>query len=275
MSRPIGEVLGEAERLVESGVKELMVVSQDSAAYGADLRYRSEITSNGVLSTRITTLADELGKLGIWIRLHYLYPYPVIDQLIPMMAEGKILPYLDVPLQHASPSILKTMRRPADSENALRRIEKWREICPDITIRSTFIVGFPGESDAEFGELLGFLEDAQLDRAGAFAYSPVEGATANQLPNQVDPDIQQERLEQFMRVQSEISARKLQNKIGKTETIIIDSVTNEGSIGRASGDAPEIDGEVHLPDITGLNCGDLVDVRIVAADEYDLEGELI
>ncbi len=275
VSRPIGEILGEAERLVESGVKELMVVSQDSAAYGADLRYRSEITGNGVLSTRITTLAEELGKLGIWIRLHYLYPYPVIDQLIPMMAEGKILPYLDVPLQHASPSILKTMRRPADSENALRRIEKWREICPDITIRSTFIVGFPGEGEAEFEELLNFLEDADLDRAGAFAYSPVEGAAANQLPNQVDPDIQQERLEQFMRVQSEISARKLQHRVSKTETIIIDSVTDEGAVGRSRGDAPEIDGEVHLPDITGLSCGDLVNVRIVAADEHDLEGELI
>ncbi len=274
VSRPIGELLGEAERLVESGVRELLVVSQDSAAYGADLRYRSEITSRGVLSTRIATLAEELSRLGIWIRLHYLYPYPVIDQLVPMMAEGRILPYLDVPLQHASPSILRAMRRPADRENVLHRIGQWREICPDLTIRSTFIVGFPGESNDDFLQLLDFLQEAELDRAGAFAYSPVEGAAANRLPDPVDPDIQQQRLEQFMQLQSEISARKLQRRVGRTETIIIDSATSEGAVGRSRGDAPEIDGEVHLPDITGLRRGDLVDVRIVAADEHDLEGEL-
>jgi ribosomal protein S12 methylthiotransferase len=274
VSRPIGELLGEAQRLAESGVKELLVVSQDSAAYGADLRYRSEIIQGGVLSTRITTLAEELSKLGIWIRLHYLYPYPVIDQLIPLMAEGRILPYLDVPLQHASATILKAMQRPANSENALRRIRQWREICPELTIRSTFIVGFPGETEREFGELLDFLDAAQLDRAGAFVFSPVEGAAATRLPDPVDPDIQQDRLEQFLTLQSQISANKLQQKIGTRETILIDTVTEEGAIGRTRGDAPEIDGEVHLPGVAHLSPGDFVEVQIVAADEYDLEGTL-
>jgi len=274
VSRPMGELLSEAERLAESGVKELLVVSQDTAAYGADLRYRNEIIRGGILSTRIATLAEALSKLGIWIRLHYLYPYPVIDQLIPMMAEGKILPYLDVPLQHASSSILKAMKRPADQENVLRRIQQWREICPDLTIRSTFIVGFPGETEQNFGELLDFLDAAQLDRAGAFAYSPVEGAAANQLPNPVDNDLQQDRLQQFMSVQSRISADKLQQKVGTLETILIDSVTDEGAIGRTRGDAPEIDGEVHIPEANHLNSGDFIQVEIVAADEHDLEGAL-
>ena len=274
VSRPIGELLGEAERLAESGVKELLVVSQDTAAYGADLRYRSEIINGGILSTRIATLAEELSKLGIWIRLHYLYPYPVIDQLIPMMAEGKILPYLDLPLQHASPTILKAMKRPGDIERMLKRIEQWREICPELTLRSTFIVGFPGETDEQFGELLDFLDSAQLDRAGAFTYSPVEGAAANRLPNPVDPDIQQDRLEQFMALQSQISTHKLQQKVGSTETILVDSVTDEGAIGRTRGDAPEIDGEVHLPEVTHLTPGDFVEATIVAADEHDLEGAL-
>lgn len=275
VSRPIGELLGEAERLAESGVKELLVVSQDTAAYGADLRYRNEIINGGVLSTRIATLAEELSRLGIWIRLHYLYPYPVIDQLIPMMAEGKILPYLDVPLQHASPTILKAMKRPGDIEQILKRIRQWREICPELTLRSTFIVGFPGETHEQSGELLDFLDAAQLDRAGAFAYSPVEGAAANALPNPVDEDIKQDRLEQFMALQSQISENKLQQKVGTTETILIDSVTDEGAIGRSRGDAPEIDGEVHLPEITHLSAGDFVEVKIVAADEHDLEGELL
>mgnify|MGYP003984246903 CR=1 FL=1 len=274
VSRPMGELLSEAERLAESGVKELLVVSQDTAAYGADLRYRNEIIRGGILSTRIATLAEALSKLGIWIRLHYLYPYPVIDQLIPMMAEGKILPYLDVPLQHASSSILKAMKRPADQENVLQRIQQWREICPDLTIRSTFIVGFPGETEQNFGELLDFLDAAQLDRAGAFAYSPVEGAAANQLPNPVDNDLQQDRLQQFMSVQSRISADKLQQKVGTLETILIDSVTDEGAIGRTRGDAPEIDGEVHIPEANHLNSGDFIQVEIVAADEHDLEGAL-
>ena len=275
VSRPIGELLGEAERLTESGVKELLVVSQDTAAYGADLRYRSEIINGGVLSTRITTLAEELSKLGIWVRLHYLYPYPVIDQLIPMMAEGKILPYLDVPLQHASPSILKAMKRPGDTERTLKRIEQWREICPDLTLRSTFIVGFPGETNQQFGELLDFLNAAQLDRAGAFAYSPVEGAAANALSNPVDEDIKQDRLEQFIALQSQISENKLQQKIGTTETILIDSVSDEGAIGRTRGDAPEIDGEVHLPEVNQVTPGDFIEVKMVAADEHDLEGELL
>ena len=274
VSRPIGELLGEAERLAESGVKELLVVSQDTAAYGADLRYRSEIINGGILSTRIATLAEALSKLGIWVRLHYLYPYPVIDQLIPMMAEGKILPYLDVPLQHASPTILKAMKRPGDTERILKRIEQWRETCPDLTLRSTFIVGFPGETHEQFGELLDFLDAAQLDRAGAFAYSPVEGAAANTLPKPVDEDIKQDRLEQFMALQNSISEQKLQQKVGTTEIILIDSVTDEGSIGRSRGDAPEIDGEVHLPDVTHLAPGDFVEVNLVAADEHDLEGEL-
>ncbi len=275
VSRPIGELLGEAERLTESGVKELLVVSQDTAAYGADLRYRSEIINGGVLSTRITTLAEELSKLGIWVRLHYLYPYPVIDQLIPMMAERKILPYLDVPLQHASPSILKAMKRPGDTERTLKRIEQWREICPDLTLRSTFIVGFPGETNQQFGELLDFLNAAQLDRAGAFAYSPVEGAAANALSNPVDEDIKQDRLEQFIALQSQISENKLQQKIGTTETILIDSVSDEGAIGRTRGDAPEIDGEVHLPEVNQVTPGDFIEVKMVAADEHDLEGELL
>ncbi len=274
ISRSMGELLREAERLAESDVKELLVVSQDTAAYGADLRYRSEIINGGILSTRIATLAEELGKLGIWLRLHYLYPYPVIDQLIPMMAEGKILPYLDVPLQHASPEILKAMKRPGDTERILKRIEQWREICPDLTLRSTFIVGFPGETNEQFGELLDFLDAAQLDRAGAFAYSPAEGAAANTLPNPVDEDIKQDRLERFMALQSQISESKLQQKIGTTETVLIDSVTEKGSIGRSRGDAPEIDGEVHLPEVTQLTPGDFVEVKIVAADEHDLEGEL-
>ncbi len=275
VSRPIGGLLREAERLAESGVKELLVVSQDTAAYGADLRYRSEIINGGILSTRITTLAEELGKLGIWVRLHYLYPYPVIDQLIPLMATGKILPYLDVPLQHASPAVLKAMKRPGDTERILKRIEQWRSICPELTIRSTFIIGFPGETDRQFGALLDFLDAAQLDRAGAFAYSPVEGAAANALSNPVDEDIKQNRLEQFMALQSQISADKLQRKIGNTETILIDSVSGEGAIGRTRGDAPEIDGEVHLPEVTHLTPGEFIEVKIVAADEHDLEGELL
>ncbi len=273
VSRPLGEVLREAERLVESGVREILVVSQDTAAYGSDLRYRSEISTDGrALETRIVTLVEELSKLGIWVRLHYLYPYPVIDKLLPLMADRKVLPYLDVPMQHASPSVLKAMKRPANTENMLKRIQNWREICPDLTIRSTFIVGFPGEMVEDFEILTDFLEEAELDRAGAFPYSAVEGAAANALPNPVDEEIKQLRLERLMQIQTEISAEKLRQKIGKTIPVMIDEVLEDGAIGRTQGDAPDIDGEIHLPDAENLQPGDVVRAEIVAADEYDLEG---
>ncbi len=275
VSRPLGEILTEAERLVESGVQELLVISQDTAAYGADLRYRNEILRGTVLPTRIVTLASELGKLGIWVRLHYLYPYPVIDQLLPLMADGLILPYLDLPLQHATPTILKAMRRPASSEAMLQRIERWREICPDLTLRSTFIVGFPGESDNDFGELLDFLEAAQLDRAGAFTYSAVEGAAANALPGGVEERTKRDRLDQLMALQSRISGEKLQRRVGTTTTVLIDSVNRTGSIGRSAAEAPDIDGEIHLPEANQLTPGERIEVTIVAADEHDLEGELV
>ncbi len=275
VSRPVGEVLDEAERLVRAGVKELLVVSQDTSAYGVDLRYRTGFWQGRPVKTRLTELCRALGELGVWVRLHYVYPYPHVDEVVPLMAEGKILPYLDVPLQHASPRVLKAMRRPASSEKTLARIRAWREICPEITIRSTFIVGFPGETEAEFEELLAFLEEAQLDRVGCFKYSPVDGAEANALAEQVPEEVKEERLERFMTLQARISAAKLQAKVGSTRRILIDEVDDGVAIGRSTADAPEIDGKVYVEQGRGLRPGEFADVRIIAADAHDLQAELL
>lgn len=270
VSRPIGEIMVEAEGLARAGVRELLVISQDTSAYGLDLKYRTDFWNGRPLKSDLQTLAETLAEFGIWVRLHYVYPYPHVDKLIPLMAEGKILPYLDIPLQHGSPSVLQRMRRPAATEKTLDRIYQWRTVCPDITLRSTFIVGFPGETDAEFEQLLDFLEEAQLDRVGCFQYSPVAGAAANALPNPVPEDVKQDRWERFMTVQQAISAQKLQAKIGQTIDVLIDSVTEDGAVGRSMADAPEIDGVVHLVGATDLQPGDLVQGEVSAADEYDL-----
>jgi ribosomal protein S12 methylthiotransferase len=270
VSRPIGDVMKEAEALVKAGVKELLVVSQDTSAYGVDIKYRTGFWGGRPIRTRMTELAAALGELGAWVRLHYVYPYPHVDEVVPLMADGKILPYLDVPFQHASPRILKAMKRPASSENNLARVRRWREICPDLTIRSTFIVGFPGETEAEFEELLGFLEEAQLDRVGCFAYSPVEGATANALPDPVPEEVQEARRERFMSVQARISADRLKLKVGQTLTVLVDEVDDGGAIGRSMADAPEIDGVVHLPRSRKLKAGEFAKVVVEDADEYDL-----
>jgi ribosomal protein S12 methylthiotransferase len=270
VSRPIGSVMDEAEGLARAGVRELLVVSQDTSAYGVDLKYRTDFWQGRPLKSNLESLASALSELGIWIRFHYVYPYPHVDRLIPMMAEGKILPYIDMPLQHGASSVLQRMKRPAASEKTLDRIAKWRDLCPDLTIRSTFIVGFPGETDAEFEELLRFMETAQLDRIGCFQYSPVKGAAANELPDPVPDDVKQDRWEQFMALQQSISSQKLQQKVGSTQTVLIDSVSETGSIGRTAADAPEIDGVVHLPGITELNAGDWVEADITGADDYDL-----
>ncbi len=276
VSRPVGEVMQEAENLVAAGVKELLIVSQDTSAYGVDVKYRTGFWQGRPLRTHIQQLAEALGSLGVWVRLHYVYPYPHVDQLIPLMAEGKLLPYLDVPLQHGSPRVLKAMRRPAASEKALERIRAWREICPDITLRSTFIVGFPGETEDEFEELLAFIEEAQLDRVGCFAYSPVEGAAANALPDPVPEEVKAERLERFMEVQAAISADRLQAKVGRTLTVLVDGEDEDGAIiARSSADAPEIDGVVVIEDGEGLEAGQFVDVEITAASEHDLFGRAL
>jgi ribosomal protein S12 methylthiotransferase len=273
VSRPVAEVMQEAENLVAAGVKELLVVSQDTSAYGVDLKFRTGFWNGRPMRTHIQQLSEALGSLGAWVRLHYVYPYPHVDALIPLMAEGRILPYLDVPLQHGSPRVLKAMRRPAASEKALERIARWREICPDITLRSTFIVGFPGETEEEFEELLEFIETAQLDRVGCFAYSPVEGAAANALPDPVPEEITAERLERFMEVQAAISADRLQAKVGRVLTVLVDGVDDDGAvIARSSADAPEIDGVVVVEDGEGLAAGEFVDVEITAASEHDLFG---
>jgi ribosomal protein S12 methylthiotransferase len=270
VSRPVGEVMNEAENLVNAGVSELLVISQDTSAYGVDVKYRSGFWNGRPLKTRMTELTKALGELGVWVRLHYVYPYPHVDEVIPLMAEGTILPYLDVPFQHASPRILKSMKRPASSENNLARIKAWREICPDITIRSTFITGFPGETEEDFAMLLDFLQEAELDRVGCFAYSAVDGAAANALPDQVPEEIKQERLARFMAVQEAISAEKLRRKIGTIQTVLVDEVNGDDAIGRTSADAPEIDGVVYLADAEGLQPGDLVEVKITDADGHDL-----
>jgi ribosomal protein S12 methylthiotransferase len=273
-SRPAGKVLSEAERLVDAGVKELLVISQDTSAYGVDLKYKLDFWGGKPVKTRITELCRELGSLGAWVRLHYVYPYPHVDELIPLMADGLILPYLDIPLQHGSPRILKMMKRPAAAENALHRIKKWREICPEITLRSTFIVGFPGETDDDFNQLLDFINEAQLDRVGCFQYSPVKGARANDLPDHIPAEIMAEREHQFMELQADISANRLQAKVGSTQRVLIDATNEEVAIGRSFADAPEIDGQVYVLDGSHLQAGDMVDVDISAADEYDLSGYL-
>jgi len=270
VSRPIGDVMEEAERLVRAGVRELLVISQDTSAYGVDTKYRTGFWNGRPLKTRMQELCEALGEFGIWVRLHYVYPYPHVDKIIPLMAEGKILPYLDVPFQHGSPAVLKRMQRPAAAEKSLERITAWREMCPDITLRSTFIVGFPGETENDFDVLLDFIGEAQLDRVGCFQYSPVKGAKANDLPNPVADELKQERWERFMALQQEISAAKLQTKIGKTIEILIDEVDADGAIGRSSADAPEIDGKVFLEGAIELSPGDFVEAEVTAADDYDL-----
>jgi len=270
VSRDVGEVMQEAENLVQGGVKELLVISQDTSAYGVDVKYRTGFWRGRPLRTRMTDLAQALGGLGVWVRLHYVYPYPHVDEVVPLMVDGRILPYLDVPFQHASPRILKLMKRPASAENNLARIERWRAACSDITLRSTFIVGFPGETEEEFEELLDFLRAARLDRVGAFAYSPVEGATANALPGAVPEEIKQERLARFMETQEKISAEKLQLRIGRTLTVLVDEVRGDQAVARSSADAPEIDGVVYLEAAPGLKPGDLARVKITGADTHDL-----
>ena len=269
-SRTVGDVMEEAQNLVNSGVKELLVISQDTSAYGMDIKYRTGFWGGRPIKTRMTDLAKAMGELGAWVRLHYVYPYPHVDEVIPLMAEGIVLPYLDIPFQHANQRILKLMKRPGSSDNVLARIKKWREACPDLTLRSTFIVGFPGETEEEFEELLDFLEEAQLDRVGAFAYSPVEGAAANELPDHIAPEEQQERLARLMLLQEEISETLLKCKIGKTITVLVDEVDEEGAIARSSADAPEIDGLVYIENGQQLNEGDFVEVEIVDSDEHDL-----
>lgn len=270
VSRPINQVMQEAEQLAKVGVKELLIISQDTSAYGVDLKYQEFMWKNQTIKTKLFDLANALGELNIWIRMHYVYPYPHVDNIIPLMAEGKILPYLDVPLQHANPRILKLMKRPANSQNNLERIRAWREICPEITIRSTFIVGFPGETETEFQELLNFLQEAQLDRVGCFKYSPVEGATANQLPDAVPEEIKEERWHRFMQVQQEISKNKLQNKIGKNIEVLIDDIENDNAIARSAADAPEIDGKIFVNSCNSLKKGDFAMVEVTAANDYDL-----
>jgi ribosomal protein S12 methylthiotransferase len=274
-SRPIGDVMEEAQRLVDAGVRELLVISQDTSAYGVDLRYRTGFWGGRPMKTRLTELSQALGELGVWVRLHYVYPYPSVDNVIPLMAEGKVLPYLDVPLQHASRRILKLMKRPANAENTLKRIQQWRQVCPEITIRSTFIVGFPGETEAEFEELLAFLTEAQLDRVGCFAYSPVEGASANGLPDAVPEGLREERRARFMTHQQSISAERLQRKIGTIQTVLVDAVGDGIAIGRSSADAPEIDGVVKIDAEREVHPGDFVQVRITDADEYDLFASIV
>jgi len=268
VSRPIGEVMQEAENLVKAGVKELLVIAQDTSAYGVDVKYRTGFWNGRPLKTRLRELCEALGSLGVWVRLHYVYPYPHVDEVIPLMADGKILPYLDVPFQHASPRILRLMKRPASSERVLERLARWREICPEIAVRSTFIVGFPGETQAEFEELLAFLEAAQLDRVGCFAYSPVEGAAANALPDPVPDEVKEERRARFMQAQAAISARKLRAKVGRTLPVLVDAP----GIGRSAADAPEIDGTVRF---RGGKAGEFRQAAIERSDAHDLRGRLV
>ena len=301
VSRPVGDVMREAGNLVRSGVKELLVISQDTSAYGVDVRYRTGFWNGRPLKTRMNELVAALGELrgadnagfagrpgpagpglagpglagpGLWVRLHYVYPYPSVDAVIPLMAEGKVLPYLDVPFQHASPRLLKLMKRPASGESNLERIRAWRAICPDITIRSTFIAGFPGETETEFQSLLDFLEEAQLDRVGCFAYSPVAGARANALPDPVPQEIREERRMRLMQVQEKISAGRLQRKVGRTIRVLVDQVTPQGAVARSAADAPEIDGVVSIEDGAGLKVGDWAEVTVTSAGAHDLQARL-
>jgi ribosomal protein S12 methylthiotransferase len=275
VSRPIGEVLDEAKRLVAAGVKELLLISQDTSAYGVDLKYRLGFWGGRPLKTRLKELCAALADFGVWVRLHYVYPYPAVDDLLPLMAAGKILPYLDVPFQHASPRILSAMKRPAAAEDMLKRIANWRSLCPEITLRSTFITGFPGETEAEFQELLDFLRAAQLDRVGAFAYSPVAGAPANALPGLPPEEEREDRLRRLMETQEDISAEKLARKIGTRMTVLVDAVDDEGVIARSPGDAPEVDGLVCLDGFFAAQPGDFLQARIVDADAHDLYAEAI
>jgi ribosomal protein S12 methylthiotransferase len=274
VSRPLGEVIQEAENLVKAGVKELLVISQDTSAYGVDVKFRTGFWRGRPVKTRMTELARALAELGAWVRLHYVYPYPHVDEVVPLMAEGRLLPYLDVPFQHASPRILKLMKRPADAEDNLARIRRWRGILPDITLRSTFIVGFPGETEAEFEELLAFLEEAELDRVGCFAYSAVEGAAANALPGAVPEVVKQERRARLMLLQETISARRLRRRVGATLTVLVDEVGATGGIARSSADAPEIDGVVHVAPDRRLKAGEFATVRVTRADTHDLWAEV-
>ena len=275
VSRPVGDVLDEAQRLARAGVKELLVISQDTSAYGVDVKYRSGFWNGRPVKTRMTELCSALSELGIWVRLHYVYPYPNVDEVIPLMAEGKILPYLDIPFQHASPRILKAMKRPAFEDRTMARIHRWREQCPDITLRSTFIVGFPGETESEFQYLLDWMSEAQLDRVGCFQYSPVEGAPANALEGAVPDEVKQERYDRFMAHQQAISTERLARKVGKELAVLIDEVDEDGAVGRSSADAPEIDGSVFVDSAVPLKPGDMVRVRVTDSDEYDLWADKI
>jgi ribosomal protein S12 methylthiotransferase len=273
-SRPIGEVMAEAENLVTAGVREILVISQDTSAYGVDVKYRTGFWGGRPVKTKLFDLAKALGELGVWIRLHYVYPYPNVDDLLPLMAEGKILPYLDVPFQHANTRILKLMKRPGDVDKTLDRIAAWRRQVPDLTIRSTFITGFPGETEAEFDELLQFLDAAELDRVGAFAYSPVEGATANELPGALPDELREERRMRLMQHQEDISTRRLEGRIGRTITVLVDDVDEEGAIARSSADAPEIDGLVYVVDGHDLEVGEFATVEVTDCDVHDLFARL-
>ncbi len=270
VSRPVHEVMHEAESLVKAGVKELLVISQDTSAYGVDVKYRAGFWKGRPLKTRMTELVTALAEFGVWVRLHYVYPYPHVDEVIPLMAEGKILPYLDVPFQHASPKILKAMKRPAAAENNLKRILAWREICPELTIRSTFIAGFPGETEDDFQRLLDFLSAAQLDRVGCFTYSAVEGATANALADPVPEEVKEERKARLMALQADISTQRLARKIGQTQTVLVETLTEGGALARSSADAPEIDGLVYVEGKRGLKAGEFLTVKITASDAHDL-----
>jgi ribosomal protein S12 methylthiotransferase len=273
VSRPVGDVLDEAQRLAQAGVKELLVISQDTSAYGVDVKYRSGFWNGRPVKTRMTELCSALSELDIWVRLHYVYPYPSVDEVIPLMAQGKILPYLDIPFQHASPRILKAMKRPAFEDKTLARIHRWRQECPDLTLRSTFIVGFPGETESEFQYLLDWMSEAQLDRVGCFQYSPVKGASANALADPVPDEVKQERWDRFMAHQQAISTERLAARVGKEIEVLIDEVDEDGAIGRSSADAPEIDGCVYVDSQTTLKPGDKVRVRVTDSDEYDLWAE--
>jgi ribosomal protein S12 methylthiotransferase len=275
VSRPIGDVMGEAERLVKAGVKELLVISQDTSAYGVDVKFRSGFWNGRPIKTHMTQLVEALSGFGVWTRLHYVYPYPHVDQVIPPMAQGKVLPYLDIPFQHASPRILKLMKRPAFEDKTLARIKAWREICPDLTLRSTFIVGFPGETEDDFQYLLDWMSEAQLDRVGCFQYSPVEGARANDLPDAVPDEVKQDRWERFMAHQQEISAGRLAGKVGREIDVLVDEVDEDGVVGRSMGDAPEIDGNVFVSSDCAVKAGAMLRVRVTGADEYDLYGEAV
>ena len=275
VSRPVNEVLAEAKRLKEAGVQELLVISQDTSAYGIDVKYKTEFWEGMPVKTRITELCEALSTLGLWVRLHYVYPYPHVDEIIPLMNAGKVLPYLDIPFQHANPRILKAMKRPASSEKVLSRIKKWREQCPELTLRSTFIVGFPGETEAEFQELLDFLDEAQLDRVGCFTYSPVEGAVANELGEAIPEEVKEERLARFMEKQMAISAERLKRNIGKEIEVLVDEVSEDGAIARSMADAPDIDGLVYILEPGDLQQGDRVMVRIEHTDEHDMWGVLV